>query len=79
MIMLGKESENKLLSNADVRSAEMEQIGLLATDDHWLVCLHLVHLMPLYPQTPSSLPHLNPDFLVPAYPGCPGNEAVKRV
>jgi len=43
MIMLGKESENKLLSDADVRSAEMQQIGLLATDDHWLVCLHLLN------------------------------------
>jgi len=30
----------------------------------------------------NLLPHLNPDwfiFLVPAYPGCPGKKAVKRV
>ena len=34
------------------------------------------------PKPQHLLPHLNPDlftFLVPAYPGCPGNEAVKQV
>ena len=25
-------------------------------------CLHMVQLMPLHPQTPSLLPHLNPDW-----------------
>jgi len=36
-------------------------------------------LIPL--QRATSLPHLNPDwlnFLVPAYPGCPGKENVKQ-
>ena len=50
-------------------------------------CLHMVQLMPLDRQTPSShlLPHLKfliqtgLTFLVPAYSGCPGKEAVKRV
>ena len=36
--------------------------------------LHIVQLMPLPPH--HLLLHRNP---VPAYPGCPGNEAVKRV
>jgi len=44
-------------------------------------CLHMVQLMPL--SAPHLLlPHLNPDcftFLVPAYPGCPGKEALERV
>jgi len=34
------------------------------------------------PEPRHLLPHLNPDgfyFLVPAYPGCPGIEAIKRV
>jgi len=34
------------------------------------------------PKTHHLLPHLSPDWfclLVPAYPGCPGKEAVKRV
>ena len=34
------------------------------------------------PKPRHLLPHLNPDlfylFLVPAYPGCPGKEAVKQ-
>jgi len=43
-------------------------------------CLHMVQLMPLHPY--HLLPYLNPDWfylLVPAYPGCPGKEDVKRV
>ena len=43
--------------------------------------LHMVQLMPLPP--PSSLASLKSrmvfTFLVPAYPGCPGKEAVKWV
>ena len=39
-------------------------------------CLHMVQLMPLHPKTPSSLPYLGFTFLVPAYPGYPGKEAV---
>ena len=33
------------------------------------------------PKPHHLLPHLNPGFifLVPAYPGCPGKEAVKQV
>jgi len=46
-------------------------------------CLHMVQLMPLHPKTPSSLVSFKIQagftFLVPAYPGCPGKEAVKRV
>ena len=42
--------------------------------------LHTVQLMPLPPH--HLLLHQNPvvlTFLLPAYPGCPGKEAVKRV
>ena len=39
-------------------------------------CLHMFQLMPLYPTV--SLASLQ-SFLVPAYPGCPGKDAVKRV
>ena len=42
--------------------------------------LHMVQLMPLPPH--HLLLHQNPDWLivlVPAYPGCPGKEAVKRL
>ena len=47
-------------------------------------CLHVVQMMPLYLKTPSSLAsfksRLKADFtfLVPAYPACPGKEAVIR-
>jgi len=37
--------------------------------------LHMVQLMPLPPYYLASLK----SFLVPAYPGCPGKEIVKRV
>jgi len=36
-----------------------------------------VQLMTLHPQTPSSFVSFK-SSLVPAYPGCPGKEAVKR-
>jgi len=47
-------------------------------------CLHMVQLMPLHHKTPSSLAWLiwiqsGFTFLVPAYPGRPGKEAVKRL
>ena len=42
-------------------------------------CLQVVQLMPLHPKLHHLLTHLNPDFLVQAYPHCPGKEAVKRV
>jgi len=46
-------------------------------------CLHMVQLMPLHPKTPSSLASFKSrlvfTFLVPAYPGCPGKQAVERV
>jgi len=46
-------------------------------------CLHMVQLMPLHPKTPSisCLTEIQTGFifLVLAYPGCPGKEAVKRV
>jgi len=44
--------------------------------------LHMIQLMPLHPKPRHLLPHLNPDFftfLVSAYPGCPGKEAIKQV
>jgi len=44
--------------------------------------LHMVHLMPLNPKTPSSrliLIQAGFTFLVLAYPGCLGKEAIKRV
>jgi len=46
-------------------------------------CLHMVQLMTLHPKTPSSLASFKSRlvfiFLIPAYPGCPEKEAVKRV
>jgi len=46
-------------------------------------CLHMVQLMPLHPKTPSSLASFQSRLVlplgVPAYPGCPGKEAAKRV
>ena len=46
-------------------------------------CLHVVQLMPLPSQNPmvSCLIQIQTGFtfLVPAYPGCPGKEAVRRV
>ena len=45
--------------------------------------LHMVQLMPLHPKIPLSLASFKSrlvfTFLVPAYPGCPGKKAVKRV
>jgi len=43
--------------------------------------LHLVQLMPLPPHHLLCFIKIQIDliFLVPAYPGCPGKEAVKRV
>ena len=38
--------------------------------------LHMAQLMPL-PRTVSSKSQIGFTFLVPAYPGCPGKEAVK--
>ena len=40
-------------------------------------CLHMVQLMPQHTKTPSSLASFE-TFLVPAYPGCLGKEAIKR-
>ena len=44
--------------------------------------LHMAQLMPLHPKTPSSLASFKIQtgftFQVPAYPGCPGKEAVKK-
>jgi len=46
-------------------------------------CLHMVQLMRLHPQTASSLASFKIrtgfTFLVPAYPGCSGKEAVEGV
>ena len=46
-------------------------------------CLHMVRLMPLPSQNPiiSCLILIQTGFifLLPSYPGCPGNEAIKRV
>ena len=46
-------------------------------------CLHVVQLIPLHPKTPSSLASfkyvLAFVLLIPAYPGCPEKEAIKRV
>jgi len=42
-------------------------------------CLHMVQLMPLHPETPSSLASCGFAFLVLAYPVCPGKEAIKQV
>jgi len=44
---------------------------------------HYLHMVQLMSHIPKSR-NLNPDwgffnFLIPAYPGCPGKEAVKRV
>jgi len=43
-------------------------------------CLPMVKLMPMHPKTPSSLAlfksRLVLTFLVPAYSGCPGKEAL---
>jgi len=40
--------------------------------------LHMAHLMPLsLPVSCSSKMQIGFTFLVPAYPGCPGKEAVK--
>ena len=44
--------------------------------------LHIVQLMPLHPQTPSSLASFKSRLVYlsgTAYTGCPGKEAVKRV
>ena len=35
-------------------------------------CLHMVQLMPLHPETPSSLAHLNPDWFYLSDTGLPG-------
>jgi len=47
-------------------------------------CLHMVQLMPLPPPLPPKTPlSLAPfksrlvTFLIPAYPGCPGKEAIE--
>ena len=45
-------------------------------------CLHMVQLIPLHPKTLSSRLiqiQTGSTCLVPAYPGCPGREAVKGV
>jgi len=42
--------------------------------------LHMVQLMPLPPIISCLIKiQIGLTFLVPAYPGCPGKEAVKRV
>jgi len=56
--------------------------GVVISLEQGADCLHMVQLMPLHPKTPSSR-HIwiqtGFSFLVPAYPGCTGKEAVKRV
>ena len=46
-------------------------------------CLHMVQLMPLSARNPviSCLIEIQTGFifLVPAYPGCPGEDAIKLV
>jgi len=41
--------------------------------------LRMVQLMPLPPHHLFIKIHTGLTFLVPAYPGCPGKEAVERV
>jgi len=45
-------------------------------------CLHIVQLMPLHAKPPSSFASFKSrqvlTFLEQVYPGCPGQEAVKR-
>jgi len=41
-------------------------------------CLHMVQLMPLHPKTPSSLASFQSRLVLPAYPDCPGKEAIKQ-
>jgi len=41
--------------------------------------LHMVQLMPLSPHHLLLKIQIGLTFLVPAYPGCPGKEAIKRV
>ena len=69
-----------------IRSVKIEWwgVGVVVCLEQGADSLHMVQLMPLHPKTPSSLVSLKlrlvlPGFLVPAYPGCPGKEAVKRV
>jgi len=55
-------------------------VGVVICLERCAECLHMVHIC--HPETPSSLASFNPDwltFLVPAYPGCAGKEAVKWV
>ena len=58
-------------------------VGVVICLERGANCLHMVHLMPLPSQNPiiSCLIYIQADFtfLVPAYPGCPGKEAIKRV
>ena len=56
---------------------EEQQSGAVCCLEQGANDLHIVQLMPL----PSSFIkiQIGLTFLVPAYPGCPGKEAVKRV
>ena len=67
-----------------MKKIERRGVGVVICLERGADCSHMVELMPLPSPTPPHhlLPHLNLDwftFLVPAYPGCPGKEAVKRV
>ena len=56
-------------------------MGVVVCLERGADCLHMVQLMPLHPKTPSSLASFKSilffTFLVPAYPGRLGKEAVK--
>ena len=59
------------------------QCGVVVSLERGADCLHMVQLMPLHPKTPiiSCLIKIQSGFtfLVPAYPGSPGKQAVKRM
>jgi len=54
-------------------------VGVVISLEQAEDCLHMVQLMPLHPETLSSLASFKSSWFYlsgTAYPGCPGKEAV---
>ena len=76
-LLVGRQEEHPACKNC-----KWWCVGVVICLERGADCLHMVQLMPLHRKTPPSLASFKSRLvlpLVPAYPGCPGKEAVRRM
>ena len=77
-LLVGRQEEHPAC-----KKIEWWGVGVVICVERGADCLHMAQLMPLPSENPiiSCLISIQTDFtfLVLAYPGCPGKEAIKQV